>query len=114
MRSCLVDLELPKFKFSSRFDLMGSLQALGLASLAAHIDAQAIFQTPQAIRLSQLLHGAEIEVDESGTRAAAATIGAFDISMPPTFYVDRPFAFVVRQGASGTPLFVGVVSDPSP
>jgi len=119
MTVTLVDLQLPKFKFSSRFDLMGSLDALGLGSLAKQFDAGPMLGTSQPMMLSQLLHGAEIEVDENGTRAAAATIGAVAGTAirrdpePVAFHVDRPFAFVIVQNATQAPLFEGAVYDPN-
>ena len=115
----IVDLQLPKFKFSSQFDLIGSLDALGLGSLTKQIDASPMLGTSQPMQLSQLLHGAEIEVDENGTRAAAATIGALrgtairQDEEPVKFHVDRPFAFMIVHTATQAPLFVGAVYDPT-
>ncbi|MHB8635686.1 MAG: serpin family protein [Fimbriimonadaceae bacterium] len=119
MNGVYVDLQLPKFKFSDRFDLMSSLQALGLASLATHFDARPMLGVSKPMKLSQLLHAAEIEVDENGTRAAAATIGGMRSTairrepVPVLFHVDRPFAFVIIHGGTQAPLFVGAVYDPA-
>ena len=53
-----------------------------------------------------------IEVDERGTRAAAAT----SVGVGPTSFngliADRPFVFAIRERFSGTILFVGYVGDP--
>ena len=114
-----VDLQIPKFKFSSRLDLMGSLQALGLASLAKRFDAMPMLGTSRPMKLSQLLHGAEIEVDENGTRAAAATVAGVTATAimrqpePVVFHVDRPFAFVILHGPTWAPLFEGAVYEPN-
>ncbi len=55
-----------------------------------------------------------IEVDEEGTEAAAATsVTVGVVSMPPTFRVDRPFLFAIRERFSGTILFIGQVTDPT-
>ena len=56
-----------------------------------------------------------VQVNEEGTEAAAATgvgIGVTDAG-PPTFRVDRPFLFAIRERLSGTVLFVGAVEDPT-
>ena len=58
-------------------------------------------------------HEAFIDVDEHGTRAAAATGGAMASSHGPTITVDRPFLYVVRDRGVGTVLFMGRVADPS-
>ena len=54
-----------------------------------------------------------IEVDEAGTKAAAATA----VGIGPTSFlgivVDRPFVFAIRERLSGTVLFSGVVEDPT-
>jgi serine protease inhibitor len=55
-----------------------------------------------------------IEVDERGTRAAAATtVGIGLESAPPSVVVDRPFIFAIRERLSGTLLFAGLVGDPA-
>ena len=63
--------------------------------------------------LSTVEHEAFIEVDEQGTRAAAATGGAMAASHGPTVMVNKPFLYVVRDRGSGAVLFIGRVLDPS-
>ena len=58
-------------------------------------------------------HEAFIEVDEVGTRAAAATGGAMAMSHGPTITIDRPFLYLIRDTGAGTTLFIGHVTDPS-
>src|SRR5579871_1182331 len=119
MKNTMVELEFPKFKFGARYDLMSALGGLGLSSLTDHFDAGPMLGTSQPMKLSQFLHGAEIDVDENGTRAAAATIAGIRgtaIFQPPQtvqVHVDRPFAFVITQSFTQAPLFEGVVFDPS-
>lgn len=57
-------------------------------------------------------HKAFVEVNEKGTEAAAATVGAMTAGSPPRFIVDRPFFFVIRDDRSGTILFMGTVVEP--
>jgi serpin B len=66
-----------------------------------------------------VLHQAFLDVDESGTEAAAATavIRAHDgvaLQPPPavTVTVDHPFFFFIRDRATNTILFVGREEDP--
>jgi serine protease inhibitor len=63
------------------------------------------------------VHEAFIAVDEAGTEAAAATAVSMAVSAArrPEVHVtvDRPFLFVLHDAATGTPLFIGRVSDPS-
>ena len=54
-----------------------------------------------------------IEVDERGTRAAAATsVGIGPVSFTG-LVADRPFVFAIRERYSGTILFMGLVEDPT-
>ena len=64
-----------------------------------------------------MIHGATISVDEAGTEATAATAVMVLITgepgpTPVTMRVDRPFLFLIRDGQTGTLLFVGRVVDP--
>ena len=57
-------------------------------------------------------------MDEEGTEAAAATgmivfLSSGEPGLPVEVTVDRPFIFLIRDGATGTILFVGRVLDPS-
>jgi serpin B len=63
--------------------------------------------------LDRVEHEAVVEVDEQGTRAAAATGGAMVASHGPTITVDRPYLYVIRDVGAGTILFIGRVTDPT-
>ena len=67
--------------------------------------------------ISQAIHKTFIKVDRLGTEAAAATgIGISLTSAPvqngPTVYFNRQFIYAIVEPKTGTPLFVGIVSDP--
>jgi serpin B len=61
-------------------------------------------------------HKAVIEVNEKGTKAAAATNVGISLTSAPvdthTFFVDRPFFFVIRDDRSGSILFMGKIMNP--
>ena len=55
-----------------------------------------------------------VEVNEEGTEAAAVTtVGIGIVSARPTFIVDRPFLFAIRERLSGAILFIGTIGDPT-
>lgn len=67
--------------------------------------------------ISQAVHKTFIKVDRLGTEAAAATgIGISLTSAPiqngPTVYFNRQFIYAIVEPKTGTPIFVGIVSDP--
>lgn len=74
---------------------------------------------PQGAYVSQAIHKTYINVDETGTEAAAVTaIGAGVTSigsapMPITMTIDHPFMYVIQEKTSGVILFIGMVNDPT-
>jgi serpin B len=67
--------------------------------------------------ITDVIHKAFVEVDESGTEAAAATaviVGTTSVPADPIkVTIDRPFLFLIRDIETGTVLFLGRVMDPS-
>lgn len=103
---------LPRFTVRGSKELSEALKALGMPR--AFSDAA---EFPRlvgvAAKLGFVQHGMAIEVDEVGTKAAAVTVvGVVPVSLPPSYRVDRPFVFLIRERFAGTILFAGVVRDP--
>lgn len=114
LRSGDLTLYMPKFEFSVDFDLIPVLSALGMP-LAFDKNEADFSNITKAERLfvDKALHKAYILVNEAGTEAAAATIfGARPVSLPQELRIDRPFIFIIRDGPTGTILFVGRVLNP--
>jgi len=68
--------------------------------------------------IGAVLHKAFVSVDEDGTEAAAATavimgVTSAPVGEPITFTVDRPFIYLIRDGATGSILFMGRVLEPA-
>lgn len=111
---------IPKFKILSRFEASDALKELKLvspfteeASLTEMIDPSA----GQNVYASSIQHACFIEVNEEGTKAAAAStvvmIGSSWMIEPKVdFVADHPFLFVIRENVSGAVLFIGQVIDP--
>ncbi|KAJ0239988.1 putative serpin [Hirschfeldia incana] len=96
------ELRIPRFKFEFGFEPTEALEGLGL-----ELPGDAI------------IHKSCIEVDEVGSKAAAAAavISLGGCFMPPKekydFVADHPFLFLVKENVSGLVLFLGQVTDPS-
>lgn len=73
--------------------------------------------TETTLKIDAVQHEAFSAVDEQGTEAAAATgLTASITSMPAQpvqFTVDRPCLFIIHDVATGVPLFLGRVTDPT-
>ena len=114
----LVRLSLPKFGIETRTDLAATLRGLGmpLAFDPDRADFSGI-TTEEQLFVSAVIHQANIDVDEKGTEAAAATAATMQTTSlpadPVTLRVDRPFLFALRDLPTGAILFLGRVTDPT-
>ncbi|HEX7090568.1 MAG TPA: serpin family protein [Longimicrobiales bacterium] len=110
--SVRMDLALPKFRAAYDAYLNDPLVEMGMAR-AFSPDADFSRLTPVGVCIQYVRQKTFVEVDEAGTRAAAATVGGVGVtSLPPTMRVDRPFLFAIRERFSGTVLFLGTIGDP--
>lgn len=111
-----VQVIMPKLNLATSIDLMSELEALQLVSL----------EDPQAAPLENILPGAflsqatqqaTLRIDEEGTVASAVTEMAAEEAAafePPTeIRFDRPYLVVIHHDATGIPLFLAAVRDPS-
>jgi len=113
----VVNIQLPKFKVESTFELKDYLQALQMvdAFTEGRANFAAISQDP--LVLSAVMHKTFVDVNETGTEAAAATAvvasralnGAIEPAI--TFHVDHPFRLVIKT-PGGAILFLGQVEKP--
>jgi serpin B len=108
-------VRLPKFGFTSSFDLVSALRALGITTAFDPVTADLSGMNGQRdLFLQSAVHKAIIAVDEDGAEAAAATgVGAGTTSVPETFEVDHPFVFFIYDNVTGSILFLGRVADPT-
>jgi serine protease inhibitor len=112
-----VSLTFPKFSIETKAQLADILKALGMPSA---FDDRADFSgitTAEKLEIFEVIHQANIDVDEKGTTAAAATAVVMRAggmpAEPVTLKVDRPFLFALRDVPTGAILFLGRVGDPS-
>lgn len=113
-----VNAGLTKFKLEYQVKLTDTLRALGVN---AAFDPELADFTPMGtdedgpLYIGQVLHKTFIDVNEEGTRAAAATsigmeAGASAPMDEPVVYnviLDRPFAYLIIDNQVGLPVFAG-------
>ena len=104
-----IHLSLPRFSYSFHTSLVDTFTALGLSSLFTAPDLSGI---ESGLGVTAIEHEAFIEIDEEGTRAAAATGVAVVASHGPTIEVNRPFMFFIVDKPTQSVLFLGRVLDP--
>jgi serpin B len=103
-------VHLPRLQLEQSHSLLKMLTDLGLP---ANGDFSGIY--PGAF-ISTVIQKVLIHVDEKGTKAAAATGGGMATSLiqaPHDLTFDRPFLFLIRDTATGSPLFLTWVGDPT-
>ena len=113
---------IPKFKIMSQFKLNDALVGLGMKD--AFSDARADFSGMDngngSLYINAMIHKVDIEVNELGTEAAAATAAVMAVGTgpptapPPVFRADHPFVFLIRENSTGSILFLGRVTKPVP
>lgn len=112
----LATVALPKFEMEyGLVSLNSALQNLGLET--AFREGIADFSlVGDNLYISQVWHKAKIEVEEWGTKAAAATglevnFTSAPIEEPMRFIVDVPFVFFIRDKETNAILFMGEIND---
>ena len=112
-----VNLALPRFATRSQLSLGDLLSALGMpTAFTDHADFSGI-TTEEPLLISAVVHQADIDVDEQGTEASAATAVMMRAASLPLdvvdLTVDRPFLFALRDLETGAVVFLGRIADPS-
>lgn len=108
-----IHLTMPKWSARTHVQLNGTLAELGMSTAFGGAADFSGMIDDGGLRLDQVEHEAFVEVDEQGTRAAAATGGEMAGSHGPTITVDRPFLYLIRDRGADTILFIGRVIDPT-
>jgi serine protease inhibitor len=113
-----VTLSLPKFGIETKTELGPVLAAMGmpLAFDPEHADFSGM-TTQEPLYIDKVIHQANIDVDEKGTTASAATAVAIRAGAAPAepveLLVDHPFLFALRDVQTGAVLFLGRVTEPA-
>ena len=104
-------VSLPRFKMESFFKLSKTLSEMGMPlAFSGKADFSGI-DARSKIFIEEVVHKAFVEVNETGTEAAAATAVLMQRTCLPNFlYINRPFLFLIRENSTGTILFLGRVN----
>ncbi|XP_039740054.1 plasma serine protease inhibitor isoform X2 [Pteropus medius] len=108
-------LYLPKFSIESSYQLEKVLPKLGIRDIfTSHADLTGLTNHSN-IQVSEMMHKAVVEVDESGTKAAAATGVAFAfrsaLMASQRIMFNRPFLMFIVENTENI-LFLGKVTRP--
>lgn len=107
---------LPKFEFKFDDSLVDELKVLGMTDAFNEMKANLSGISADAqLAITEVMHKSYIKVDERGTEAAAVTgitVGTTSAGPDPSFRVDHPFVFAIREKDTQTILFIGKVMNP--
>lgn len=119
-----VDVSMPRFsiKTEGALKLSRPLQSLGLERVFCEPNplltdfSGMLADSREPVCVSGALHSAMVDVNEEGSRAAAATavdMGTLrSLRLPETFRVDRPAVFFIWHRPSRIPIFIGQLTLP--
>ena len=116
--SMTVRLTIPKWEYGYGIDnLKPELTQMGMGvAFSNAANFAAMYPGSPNVSISRVAHKTWIQVSESGTQAAAATvveIGLTSVLSPPTIRADHPFVYVITEKQTGMILFMGILNDPS-
>jgi serine protease inhibitor len=112
-----VEVALPKFKMTNRFEMNKTLSEMGMPLAFSDKADFSGMNGSKNLYITGVFHKAFVDVNEEGTEAAAATgVVVGERSAPAQkarrFHADHPFVFLIRDVSSGSVLFMGRVSNP--
>lgn len=117
LRTTEILLQLPRFSIENKLDLRSALEHLGIKDLFESKANLSRIISKGPAQVNSVLHNAKIDVNESGTIAAAATAISVVPLMTPSlqaFRANRPFLFGLVDLESNNILFAGRVVLPAP
>ncbi|MCR5694321.1 MAG: serpin family protein [Clostridia bacterium] len=109
---------IPQFKYDMALDLAEQLQDMGIVTAFSNnsdLSGLGRMDDDSNLKISKVIHKTHIEVDPSGTKAAAVTavvvekvtsIGPDDL---PEVILDRPFVYMIIDTTSMLPVFMGTL-----
>jgi serine protease inhibitor len=113
-----VSITMPRFKYAFETQLKEVLKIMRMEKAFMPYVADFSGISDQDLYISEAIHKSYIDVNETGTEAAAVTGLVFTTTSagnePPTvpFYVDRPFVYAITENDTGAILFIGEVNHP--
>jgi hypothetical protein len=103
---------MPKFSYDFASNLRDTLSDMGMENAFYSADFSAMADcTEGPLYIGQVIHKTFIELDENGTRAAAATGVQMDTESAVMYErqitLDRPFVYFIVDNQTGVPVFIG-------
>uniref|UniRef100_A0A8C4RUU7 Thyroxine-binding globulin n=1 Tax=Erpetoichthys calabaricus TaxID=27687 RepID=A0A8C4RUU7_ERPCA len=104
----------PKFSVSASYSLQKVLSEMGITDIFSDEADLSGITDETKLKVSKIVHKAVLDVDETGSEAAAGT-GAeiIPMSLPPSITFDRPFLILILDHNTKSILFMGKIVNPT-
>ncbi|XP_018526623.1 plasminogen activator inhibitor 1 [Lates calcarifer] len=114
LRNVKRQLAMPRFTLNSEVNLKTALLNMGLGDMFSLATADFTrITTDERLCVSKVLQRVKIEVNERGTKGAAATAAVmFSRMAVEEITLDRPFLFLIQHKHTGAVLFMGQFNEP--
>ncbi|MBR4394143.1 MAG: proteinase inhibitor I4 serpin, partial [Oscillospiraceae bacterium] len=114
-----LDVHIPEFSYDYQINATDSVQDLGVRkAFTDQAEFDGILENGGPLSISSITQKTHIELDRTGTKAAAVTqtakaSGAYrepnDLDIREVI-LDRPFLYAIADSQTGLPIFLGVVN----
>ncbi|XP_054453606.1 serpin peptidase inhibitor, clade F (alpha-2 antiplasmin, pigment epithelium derived factor), member 2b [Anoplopoma fimbria] len=111
-RTRAVQVKFPKFKLEYAQDLQDVFTKLGLGDMFSRPNLADMADGP--LLVSSVKHKSNMEINEEGAEAAAATTVVISRASNPVFHLSQPFFFALMDDMTQVPVFMGVINNPNP
>ncbi len=113
-----VEMAIPKFTYDSQFNLKETLVLLGMKEAFSNYADFSGMTEANDLKIDEVIHKAFIEVNESGTEAAAATAVIMVLKsaleeQPIRFIANHPFIYFIVDKTTGGIIFMGRFVNPA-
>jgi serpin B len=110
----LVQYLSPRFSIENKLSLSNYLKSLGINSIFGE-GADFSNITDGQLFINQIQHDSSISINEKGIEAGVVTtelmLGSSDDKLEyKKFYLDKPFAFIIRETSTNAIVFIGAVN----
>lgn len=112
-RPASVHIRMPEYRYDFSGDLMRLCENMGIHQIFTDAADFSPLASTQLI-VDDIIQKAHIEVDRTGTKAAAASMAVMCGCLPAfeqkRVYLNRPFVYAIIHGETGIPVFTGIVN----
>jgi serpin B len=112
-----VEMAIPKFSYESQFNLKETLMQMGMKEPFSNFADFSGMTDANDLKIDEVIHKAFIEVNETGTEAAAATAVIMVLKSAleersVRFIADHPFIYFIMDKTTGGIIFMGRLVNP--